>query len=156
MTDLFLYRLTWLASTARIPIVRLCQRDHGISRRELRLLGALSGSQGISSSALAVRMQLDRARTSRVLTSLVGKGLVQRQVAPADRRGTVLQLSPRGRAVLDDLLPRVAAINRDLLAGIDDADLAVIDRVLRQLSDKARAMGGPAAREADAWDDDNA
>jgi DNA-binding MarR family transcriptional regulator len=139
--ELFLFRLTLLASTARVPIVRLCQREYGITRREFRVLGALAGGEGISSSALAGRMRLDRARTSRVLTSLVAKGLVQRQVAPADRRETVLQLSTQGRAVLDDLLPRVAALNRELLAVLDETQLAQIDQALRLLTHQAGLMG---------------
>lgn len=134
LDDLFLYRLTRLTSTAGAPVVRMCEREHGVTRREWRLLAVLALADGIRPSVLAERALLDRARTSRALGSLVDKGLVERRSAPADRREARLCLSPAGRATYAALWPKVAALNRGLLAVLDDAELAQLDSLLTRLS----------------------
>lgn len=139
--ELFLYRLTQLATVARGPVVRLCEREHGITRREWRLLGllALQPPQGpwMGPSALADRARLDRARTSRALGSLVVKGLVQRTPSPADRREAQLSLSEQGQQVYAALLPRIAAHNRQLLAVLSDDEVQLLDGLLQRLTAQA-------------------
>ena len=77
--DMLLYRLGQLTSTAGAMVVRLCDGGYGITRREWAVLAQLHGQpQGVLPSALAERMQRDRARTSRALTALQAKGLVER------------------------------------------------------------------------------
>ncbi|HMW53927.1 MAG TPA: hypothetical protein PKD33_17695, partial [Rhodocyclaceae bacterium] len=53
--ELFLYRLMRLASSARPLVVRLCEQQFGITRREWSVLGLLAQHEGLSPSALAER-----------------------------------------------------------------------------------------------------
>jgi hypothetical protein len=46
--ELFLYRLMRLTSTARPLVVRLCEREFGITRREWSVLGLLAQHNGLS------------------------------------------------------------------------------------------------------------
>jgi DNA-binding MarR family transcriptional regulator len=140
LNELFLYRLSQLTASARLPVVRLCEREHGITRREWRLLSALALGEGITSSALAERSLLDRARTSRTVTSLVAKGLLLRSAAAADRREAVLALTDAGRATYETLLPQVAAINRELLSVLDDGELDALAHALKHLTAQAERM----------------
>lgn len=140
LDDLFLYRLAQLQNVARQPVVRLCEREAGITRREWRLLALLAEHAGIAPSALAERAGLDRARTSRALGSLAAKGLLLRAPAPADRREARLSLTPAGEAAYQRLLPRIAAVNQTLLQGLSDAELAQLDGLLARLHQCAVAM----------------
>lgn len=140
--ELFLYRLTRLAALGRVPVVRLCEREAGITRREWRLLGLLAQQPGLSSSQLAGRALLERAPTSRALGSLVAKGLVVRQPLPGNRREVRLQLTERGREAYERLLPQVAAVNRALLSALDDAAVAQLDQALTALTAQARVLAG--------------
>lgn len=149
LDDLFLYRLAQLQNLARQPVVRLCEREAGITRREWRLLALLAEHPGIAPSALAERAGLDRARTSRALGRLAAKGLLLRAAAPADRREARLSLTPAGEAAYQRLLPRIAAINQSLLAELNEAELAQLDALLHRLRGRAAAlqdMGAPPAR----------
>lgn len=139
--ELFLYRLMRLTSSARPAVVRLCERQFGITRREWSVVGLLAEADGLSPSALAEQALLDRARASRVIGSLVEKGLVQRRPVPGNRREATLHLTERGRECCDALLPQVAAINRDLLAVLSDAEVAALDDVLQRLTARAAAVG---------------
>ena len=99
--DLLLFRISRILSMGGAPVIRLCEGQYGITRREWRIVGLLSETEGILSSDLAVRAQLDRARTSRAVTGLVAKKLVSRTPRPGDRRAATLALTPAGPVVLE-------------------------------------------------------
>jgi DNA-binding MarR family transcriptional regulator len=152
MDDLFLYRISRVLATAGAPVIRLCEGEFGITRREWRIVALLAQEKGLLSSELAVRAQLDRARTSRAVTGLVTKKLLSRVTHPGDRRAATLALTEAGLALYDALFPRVAEINRELLSVLDDAEVATLDMALTRLQVHADAQvqsregrGGPKA-----------
>jgi DNA-binding MarR family transcriptional regulator len=138
--DLLLYRLGRLAATAGIMVVRLCEGRYGITRREWRALAWLGRQDGVLSSQLADRIQLDRARTSRAVTSMVAKGLLRRVPGQADRREVCLTLTLAGRALYEELMPQVQAINRDLLAPLRAAQAQALDDTLKRLQARAERL----------------
>ncbi len=138
--DLLLYRLGRLAATAGTMVVRLCEGRYGITRREWRALAWLGREDGVLSSQLAERIQLDRARTSRAVTSLEAKGLLRRDPGEADRREVRLTLTAAGRALHEELMPQVRAINRALLAPLGPAQAQALDDTLQRLQARAERM----------------
>lgn len=139
--ELFLYRLMRLTSAARPAVVRLCERQFGITRREWSVVGLLAETDGLSPSALAGQAMLDRARASRVIGSLVDKGFVLRRPVPGNRREATLHLTERGHACYAALMPQVAAINRELLSVLSDAEVAALDSALNRLTAQAGQLG---------------
>lgn len=139
--DMLLYVLWTIQTHAGRAVVQLCEAEFGISRREWRVLAHLAGHEGLQPSELALRTGLDRARTSRALTTLVQKRLVQRIPRPEDRREVMLQLTDNGRAVHVRLLPRVADIQRQLLSVLSQEEVGQLSGLLERLVVQARAMG---------------
>lgn len=144
--DLFLYRLMRLTSTARPLVVRLCEQQFGITRREWSVLGILAQHGALSPSALAERALLDRARASRVIGTLVAKGLLDRTPLPGNRREVRLSPTERGLACYQALLPQVGAINRELLSVLDEAELQALERTLQRLTAQAAHMAAAVER----------
>ena len=140
LDDVLLYRLNRLLAAAGGMVIRLCEGRFGITRREWRILALVAQEEGLLSSQLAQRAQLDRARTSKAITSLVAKRLLQRRQTPGDRRQAALALTPAGRALYDELFPLVLEINRELLAALPDAHVERLDAVLDTLQQRADAM----------------
>ncbi len=140
LDDLLMYRLNRLLATAGGMVIRLCEGRFGITRREWRVLALLARHPGLMSSELAVRVQLDRARTSRAVTSLVAKQLVAREPGPADRRQARLSLTPAGQQVHDELFPLVAQLNRQLLDGLAGEQVRVLDDVLASMQQRADVL----------------
>jgi DNA-binding MarR family transcriptional regulator len=138
--ELLLYRVNRFYAAAGAMVVRVCEGQFGITRREWRLIAWLADAGELSPSALAERASLDRARTSRAISSLVTKGLALRQVVASDRRLATVKLSARGRALHAQLMPRVAGINRALLAPLGDADVARLDHLLERLQARAAEL----------------
>ena len=140
MDDLFLYRISRLLATAGAPVIRLCEGAFGITRREWRIVALLAETEGILSSDLAVRAQLDRARTSRAVTGLVAKKLVSRMPRPGDRRAVTLALTAAGRSLFEALFPQAVAINVEVLSALGDAEVALLDQLLVRLQAQADAL----------------
>jgi len=146
--DLLLYRLGQLTSTAGAMVVRLCEGGYGITRREWAVLAQLhSQPQGMLPSALAERMHRDRARTSRALTALQRKGLIERVVLPHDRRSVRVNLTEKGQALYDELMPQVQAINARILEVLDPEQKQTLDAALERLRVQAHQLLGEMAPE---------
>ena len=139
--DLLLYRLGQLSAAAGAMVVRLCEGGYGITRREWAVLAQLHDQpQGLLPSALAERMHRDRARTSRALTALQGKGLVARVVLPHDRRSARVSLTAQGQALYAELMPQVQAINARILEVLEPAQKQALDVALECLRVQARHL----------------
>ncbi|MFN3439090.1 MAG: MarR family winged helix-turn-helix transcriptional regulator [Acidovorax sp.] len=138
--DLLMYRLNRLLAVAGSLVVRLCEGGYGITRREWGLLMVLAQHPGMPPAELAQRLGLDRARTSRAITSLLAKKLLTRDAMPGDRRQAVLSLTPAGQAVHDDLFPQVKALNQDLLAGLNAGAIQALDHALADMQKQAEAL----------------
>ena len=144
LDDVLLYRVSRLLSTAGSMVIRLCEGGFGITRREWRLIALLAQEDGVLSSQLAGRAQLDRARTSRAVTSLVAKKLVKRVTGTADRREVRLTLTDSGRLLYTQLFPLVLQINSELLSVLTPAQLRTLAVSLESLQVQAEEMVGRA------------
>lgn len=140
LDDLLLYKLSRLLAVGGSMVIRLCEGRFGITRREWRVIARLAQEQELLSSELAERIQLDRARTSRAVSSLVAKKLVRRQTGVSDRRHARLALTERGRALHRELFPLVCEINRGLLAPLGITEVQRLDTMLASLQEQAERM----------------
>lgn len=140
MEDLLLFRLSRLLGVGGSPVIRLCEGGYGITRREWRVLALLAQHDALGSSELAEQAQLDRARTSRALGSLVAKGLALRAVRANDRRRVTITLTAAGRALYGELFPQVKRINASLLSVLEPAQVTELDRLMDILQIRADAM----------------
>lgn len=144
LDDLLLYRLSRLLSVAGSMVTRLCEGRFGITRREWRLIATLASRGELGSSQLAEHAQLDRARTSKAVGSLVAKRLVSRVAKAADRRHVQLGLTQGGQALYDELFPLVTRINAELMGALSADDAARFDASL----DLLQACAGHMVQEA--------
>lgn len=138
--DLLLYRVGRLLSVAGSMVIRLCEGRFGITRREWRIVALLAREEGLLSSELAGRAQLDRARTSRAITSLVDKKLVRRDPGVADRRQARLALTAAGRKLYDTLFPLVCEINLGVLEPLQPAEVERLEAWLDAMQMQAESL----------------
>lgn len=140
LDELLLFRLSRILSAGGSRVVRLCEGQLGITWREWRLIATLRPGVSLLSSALADLTQLDRARTSRCLSSLAAKSLIERRPTPGDRRQVQVCLSPTGVQLYDEFFPVVAQLNARLVQGLSAAELAVLDKAMTLLQHAALAL----------------
>ncbi|MBY4896772.1 MarR family winged helix-turn-helix transcriptional regulator [Cupriavidus sp. AU9028] len=145
ITELLNFRLAALVGASGAAVIRLCEGQYGVSRREWALLGLLALRGAQAPSAIADQCHLDRTRVSRAITRLTAKGLVRRQTLDGDRRRASVALTDAGHALYRQLFGEVAAINRRLVETLSDAELASLDTLLTRLTEQADRVRGEVA-----------
>ncbi len=144
--DLLLYRLYRLLSTGSTSVIRLFEGQLGITRREWRVMASMRPDVSLSPSALAEHAQLDRARTSRAVTSLVAKGLIDRQSVPSDQRRATLTLTTKGCKLYDTAFPMVAELNQRLTRGMSEAAILALDAAIVHIQASAETLRNEAGQ----------
>ncbi|WP_433330937.1 MarR family winged helix-turn-helix transcriptional regulator [Spirillospora sp. CA-294931] len=83
------------------------QREHGLSVSEYTVLDVLARQDGfyLRMTQLSRAVVLSRSATTRLVTRLEQRGLLQRYLCEDDRRGIYTELTPEGRAILDQARP---------------------------------------------------
>lgn len=84
-------------------------------------------------------MNKDRTTISRFVDQLSHAGWVLRSPSPEDRRNIVVTLSDPGLELTTRIDPQVVEAVMKLLSGIPAEDLAVTERVLQQVLERAAA-----------------
>lgn len=137
IVDLVNFQLHLIEATNSSTVIRICEGEYGITRREWLFLALLAAFGAMAPSQVATRAGLDRSRTSKGLMSLLAKGLVERQPQPADRRRATVALTAAGRELYAHIFPRVRKINTDLLAVLSNAEVQTLAQLLARLHARA-------------------
>jgi MarR family transcriptional regulator for hemolysin len=82
---------------------------------------------------LAATLVLDGSSVVRLLDALAGAGLIERQEESADRRAKVINLTPRGLAIVDLAEATAHDVREAALTGISDAEIAAAARTLERI-----------------------
>jgi DNA-binding MarR family transcriptional regulator len=138
--DLLNFQLKRLLRKSGAPAIRLCEGRFGVTRSEWRLVAALVEHGPTSRSALSQYTQLDQARLSRILETLLAKNLVERHAVAGDHRRLSLAATERGRQLYAELFPQLALINRRLMEALDEQEAACLERCLSKLTECARQI----------------
>ena len=137
LPDMLLYRINRIRAVGGGMVLRYCEGQFGVTRREWVMLALLSTAGPISSSELAQRADLDRSATSKAVTGMLRKGLVARSARSGDRRFAQIALTPAGQALYDRILPVVEGINRELMATLRPDEVAQLDGMLERVQQRA-------------------
>ena len=110
----------------------------GVSASDLRCLSLLDAMGPMSAGDLARASGLSPAAITNLLDRLEGADLVVRERDPHDRRRLVVSASPQARERIAPFYASMARSWEGVLAGFDDAELAVVLRFLRSSGDMLR------------------
>lgn len=76
-----------------------------ITPGQMGVLVIVQANAGMNQQRLAEALEVDRSTMSAVLDGLEGRGLIARKPSPRDRRSHALEITAKGRKVLDELMP---------------------------------------------------
>jgi DNA-binding MarR family transcriptional regulator len=137
MRDVLPYQANQLLARSGAPVLRWCEGQFGITRRQWRVLAALMEADSIRSSELAEKIELDRVRTSRALQEMEHAGLIQRHAEVGNARYVRVSITQRGRAVYDDLWPMVREHHLRLMQALSATEVAQFEDMLARLQSRA-------------------
>ncbi len=108
-------------------------REQDITSPQYIILVALALRPGTDQASLAEAVDLDRWTTSDVLTRLVRRGLVVRDVDRSDRRCRKLVLTEAGETLVREMEPCGQRVNQRLLAPLEAEEQRELLRLLRKV-----------------------
>ena len=138
--DMFLYRINQLRAKGGGVVLRYCEGEFGITRREWVILAILSTEEVINSSSLASLAELTPPATSKAVSSLLTKGLLERNVDPQNRRVARINISKSGKDVYEQILPIVISINKYILETISKDEIKLLDSMLERMQEQANKL----------------
>jgi DNA-binding MarR family transcriptional regulator len=107
----------------------------GLSIAMWRVLAALSNRGEQRQIDLVDMTSIDASTMSRLVTRLVRMGLVTRSRSATSNREVVVELSSKGRATMQRLIPIAKKLEQTASAGLPATDLAVAKRALGRMYD---------------------
>jgi DNA-binding MarR family transcriptional regulator len=103
----------------------------GMSYLRVKALQRLRG-RPLPMRELGAALQIDAPYTTVIVDDLEDRGLVRREVNPADRRSKLVRITPAGRAVARKA-DRIQSAPPAALSELTGAELAGLERTLRHL-----------------------
>jgi DNA-binding MarR family transcriptional regulator len=132
--------LSALAAHLRLVITRTARRlrqqagtDLGPS--QLSALASIERHGPLTPSELAEIERIQRPSATRIVARLEEAGLVERVADPTDGRSFTVGINAHGRALMNKQRTRKNAYLARRLRGLDEADLANLDRAAEILED---------------------
>lgn len=126
-TLMYVMKQVELASRARLDELF---RPIGMTALQYTALTVLERHPDMSSAQLARNSFVTTQSMADMVTALEERGLIERHRDAADRRRLVLALTGDGRALLRRYLGKVAALERQMLAGLTEAQVSELRRSL--------------------------
>ena len=104
-----------------------------VTSPQFAVLNALLREPCIDQQTLGSRAALDRSTVAELVARLTARKLVRWTRDSADGRRKVIQLTPRGHAVVQELIPRSRRMSRRLVEALDPAEQEELLRLLTKL-----------------------
>ena len=141
LKDFLPYRLAILSHTVSSLIAHVYDKQFGLTIPEGRVIAILGRFPGSSAVEVAERTMLDKVAVSRAVTKLIKAGRLDRKFANTDRRRSILTLSFEGRKVHDEIAAVALAKENELLQGLDDEQIVVLNSAIDRLLVRAHLIG---------------
>jgi DNA-binding MarR family transcriptional regulator len=110
--------------------------DGTLTGPQFAVLVAVNEQPGLDQRSLAYAVSLDTSTMADVALRLEARGLIRRVADPTDGRRKLLELTPEGTQVLEDVDRRARALDELLLEGLDEGARAELLTTLQVLSDR--------------------
>ncbi len=124
--------------TVRSHVDRTLQQT-GLRLGQFQVLRHLWGDDGLTPRELATRLDVEMPTVTRTVQRMIRDGLVDRRAHPDDARSVRIYLTPRGRALREQLETLLEQETERALHGFDAGERAALIRMLDALSDNMRA-----------------
>jgi DNA-binding MarR family transcriptional regulator len=92
---------------------------HGLTQAEFRCLRLFGTDESLNNKTIAERMNLSPSRLTRIIDGLVKKKYIRRNIDPNDRRNMKVDLSKKGKSLVQQLNKAYVDIHEEILMDID-------------------------------------
>ena len=111
-----------------------CMAETKITPGQFGVIALISANPGLTQSALARAIGIERSTMVAVIDSLEKRGLVERRSAPTDRRSYALIMTAAGDKLFAALKPLVADHEDRIAHGLSAKERTLLIELLRKVS----------------------
>jgi len=117
----------------------------GISQPALTALAVIDGADArLTPSQVSDRVLVASATMTATLDLLERRGWIRRVANPHDRRSVLIEITPEGRAVVDQVLPGIRALERSVLSALTREERDhLLELLAKVLARTAEVAAGP-------------
>ncbi len=137
--EVYIYRLMhdlYRMARCRQAMFKGALADYGVTLHQFHLLMHLNSCGKAKVTDLSEKMLVSMPTASRMINSLCETGLTAKIKDDADRRSTYLELTPRGRKVLEEIKQGQLRQLMKLIEGIPLNDLDEFTKVTEMIADE--------------------
>jgi DNA-binding MarR family transcriptional regulator len=127
------FRLSVLATRLTRAVARVYMQRFHLSAPEWRTMAVLGLYGAMSANSVVERTAMDKVRVSRAVARLLAAGRITRHTDVEDRRRAILDLTPKGRADYEQIVPMVLAVESELLSELGPEERTALDQIMRKL-----------------------
>ncbi|MEM8704757.1 MAG: MarR family transcriptional regulator [Pseudomonadota bacterium] len=139
----FPYQVRVFYSDVTNALSAVYQRDYGMMPAEWRTMAILGAAgTGLQATEIVSRSSMDKVVVSRAVKRMEDRGFLKRSTHSEDGRSFLLQLSAEGRAVYEDLGPKLLAVERRMLNGLSADDIYGFLAIAQRIRDNLSEQGG--------------
>jgi DNA-binding MarR family transcriptional regulator len=110
----------------------------GISQPAATALAVIDGAAApLTPSQVSDRVLIPSATVTATLDLLEHRGWIRRIPNPDDRRSTLIQITPDGKAVADQLLPGIRTLEKSVLSALTADERGQLLHLLAKILDRA-------------------
>lgn len=119
-------------SRTRRTLIDHWMKPLGITRAQWSLLSALSrgGNDGMMQVDLARLLEVGKVTIGGLVDRLEASGHVERRPDPDDRRAKRVYITEQGWKMIRSMIAVAEKMNKKVMSGVSDRDLATVERVL--------------------------
>lgn len=128
--------------------MRVREAGFDLTPVQFAAMDAVLAEPGLDQASIAARIAYDRATIGGVIDRLEQKGFVLRSVSERDRRAREVRLSGAGQAAYDQILPIVAALQSEMLQGLEPGEREDFLRLAAKALQAAEEGAGAKGQEA--------
>jgi DNA-binding MarR family transcriptional regulator len=136
-----LFQLTDVARAMRTYIDQRA-REHSMTRAQWGVLLRLERQEGMTQAEMADSLEIQPISLVRLIDRLCDHALVERRPHPRDRRANRLYLTEKGRTTLAHLVPLGKEVASEILASMEEKDVADLLQKLLLIRNNIRQAAG--------------
>lgn len=136
-------KLWVVLARAQAAVARHAEADvagHGLTIAEFGILEALYHRGPLMLGDLQRKILVSSGGITYLVDRLEGRGLVERQACPSDRRARFAALTAEGKALVERIFPEHARVIARALGGLTASEQGRATALLRQLGTVAAAL----------------
>jgi DNA-binding MarR family transcriptional regulator len=132
--------LVWIANKLSSGASRNYLRTFGVGVEIWRCLVLLAIHDSIAAQQISQVMGMDKASVSRCFKTMQAKGLIMMGLDASDGRVRIATLTPKGRALHDQILEMALERERALLSVLSDSERETLLRLLKRVHENLPAV----------------